>query len=104
MDLGIGTGNTEAFDETFSWGAGDGTRNMSETNSSCAGKISFPVGTTVKDYENNWEKNAFAKFMRGVYDRYIIKSRIDQFEEKLHIETDEFLSQVKAFLALEGKK
>lgn len=58
----------------------------------------------VKDYENNWEKNAFLKFLRGVYDRYIIRSRIEQFEDKIHAEADEFLAQVKAFLALEGKR
>ena len=56
-----------------------------------------------KDYEHRWEGNAFLKFLRGVYDRYIIIGRIEKYEEKIYEETDEFLSQVKAFLALEGK-
>ena len=58
----------------------------------------------VKDYENNWEKNPVLKFLRGVYDRYLIRSRIESYEAKIHSEADEFLAQIKAFLALEGKK
>ena len=56
-----------------------------------------------KDYEHRWEGNAFFKFLRGVYDRYIIRGRIEKYEEKLFFEVDEYIAQVKAFLALEGK-
>ncbi|MBI2629845.1 hypothetical protein HYW76_01970 [Candidatus Pacearchaeota archaeon] len=59
--------------------------------------------TLEKDYESRWENNSFNKFLRGLYDRYIIRSRIEDYETKLYIEGDEFLAQVKAFLALEGK-
>ncbi|MBU0467400.1 MAG: hypothetical protein ABIG37_01280, partial [Nanoarchaeota archaeon] len=57
-----------------------------------------------KDYENRWEDRPFFKFLRGIYDKYIIKSRIDEYEGKLFGEGDEFLAQVKSFLALEGKR
>lgn len=57
----------------------------------------------IKDYENNWEKNAFLKFLRSIYDKYIIRSRVETYEAKIHAEADEFLAQVKAFLALEGE-
>jgi len=57
----------------------------------------------VKDYEHRWENSSFLKFLRGVYDRYIIKGRIDKYEDKLLEETDEVIAQTRAFLALEGK-
>jgi len=56
-----------------------------------------------KDYEQRWENNSIVKFMRGIYDKYIIKSRIETYEDKVKEETDEFIAQAKAFLALEAK-
>ena len=57
-----------------------------------------------KDYEHRWENSGFLKFLRGVYDRYIVKSRIDYYEDKLLQETDEVIAQTKSFLAIEGKQ
>jgi hypothetical protein len=57
-----------------------------------------------KDYEERWTNNPFYKFLRGLYDRYIIPARIEQYEGKLIGENDEFLAQAKAFLALTGKR
>jgi len=56
-----------------------------------------------KDYEHRWENTAFIKFLRGVYDRYIIRGRIDSYEDKLLEETDEVIAQAKSLLAIEGK-
>jgi len=56
-----------------------------------------------KDYEHRWENNAFFKFLRTAYDRYLIRGRIEDYENKIYEETDEFLAQAKAFVALEGK-
>lgn len=61
------------------------------------------AGILVKDYEHRWEDNPFWKFLRGIYDRYIIKSRIDKYEDKIKEEVDEFVAQCKSFLALEGR-
>ena len=44
------------------------------------------------------------KFLRGVYDRYIIRSRIEDYEGKLYEETQEVVEQCKAFLVLETKR
>jgi hypothetical protein len=41
--------------------------------------------------------------LRGVYDKYIVRARVEDYERKLFGEADEFLAQMKAFLALEGK-
>lgn len=57
-----------------------------------------------KDYEHRWENNAFIKFLRGAYDRYIIKGRIDSYEDKLLADTDEVIAQVKSFLTIEGRQ
>jgi len=57
-----------------------------------------------KDYENKWEDAPIWKFLRGIYDRYIVKSRIDQYEDDLRDELDELIAQSKAFLAIEGRR
>jgi len=60
--------------------------------------------TLEKDYEGRWENNNFMKFLRGLYEKFIIRGRIEEYEDKIFSEADEFLAQVKAFLALEGKR
>ena len=56
-----------------------------------------------KDYEGRWEDRPMWKFLRGVYDRYIVKSRIDKYEDKVVLELISLIDQSKAFLALEAK-
>jgi len=69
------------------------------------GKVKVKVkGNLIRDYDGKFEKNAFQKFLRSIYEKWIIKSRIDQFEGKLFEDCDGFLGQAKAFLALEGKR
>lgn len=57
-----------------------------------------------RDYEHRWEANPVTKFLRGLYDKYIIKSRIELYEDSLASEVDESIAQAKAFLALEGRR
>lgn len=54
-----------------------------------------------RDYENKFETTPFHKFLRAVYDKYIIKSRIDQMEDALIGDVIEAANQTKAYLALE---
>lgn len=61
-------------------------------------------GTLVRDYKGKYETNATKRFMRAIYEKWIIPSRIEQLEDKLISDCDEFLSQVKAYLDLEGKR
>jgi len=61
-------------------------------------------GILIRDYEGKFESTAFKKFLRSIYEKWIIASRIEQFEEKLINDCDEFLSQAKAYLDLEGKR
>ncbi len=57
-----------------------------------------------RDYENRWEQNPVTKFLRGLYDKYIIRSRIDFYEDKLKDEIDEMMTQTKSFLALSATR
>ena len=58
----------------------------------------------VKDYKGKFEKTAFQKFLRGIYEKWVISSKIGEYADKLVGASDEFLSQVKAYLDLEGKR
>lgn len=73
-----------------------------ETNK---GSVEIKVeGIIVKDYEGKFETTAFLKFLRSIYEKWIITSRIKEFEDKIIEDSDEFLSQAKAYLDLEGKR
>jgi hypothetical protein len=61
-------------------------------------------GILERDYSGKFEKSAFQKFLRGIYEKWVIASRIEQYEDKLIGDLDEFLAQTKAFLDLEGKR
>ncbi|MDO8528908.1 MAG: hypothetical protein Q7S06_03390 [Nanoarchaeota archaeon] len=61
-------------------------------------------GILVRDYQGKFEKTGTQKFMRGIYEKWVIPSRIDQYEDKLVGDCDEFLNQAKAYLDLEGKR
>ncbi len=61
-------------------------------------------GTLVRDYDGKFEKNSMQKFMRGIYEKWVIASRIEEYEDKLVSDCNEFLDQAKAFLDLEGKR
>ena len=59
--------------------------------------------TLEKDYEARWENNPFFKFLRDVYNRYIIRARIEAYETKLFFELDELNNQIKSYLALTAR-
>jgi hypothetical protein len=61
-------------------------------------------GILVRDYQGKFEKTALQKFMRAIYEKWVIPSRIEEYEDKLAGDCDEFLSQAKAWLDLEGKR
>lgn len=58
----------------------------------------------IRDYEGKFEKGALSKFMRAIYEKWVIPARVGDYEDKLAGDADEFLAQVKAYLDLEGKK
>lgn len=69
------------------------------------GSIEIKIkGTLVRDYDGKFEKSSTQKFMRSIYEKWVIPSRIDEYEGKLIGICDEFLSQVKSFLDLSGRR
>jgi hypothetical protein len=61
------------------------------------------TGTLARDYNGKFEKTAGQKFMRSIYEKWVIPTRVDQYEDKLAGICDGFLGQTKAWLDLEGK-
>lgn len=61
-------------------------------------------GILVKDYEGRFETTAFKKFLRGIYEKWVIPSTIGEYQGKIASACDSFLNQAKAYLDLEGKK
>ena len=61
-------------------------------------------GTLVRDYQGKFEKTYLSKFLRSIYEKWVIPSRVEEYEDKLVGDCDEFLTQVKSYLDLEGKK
>ncbi|MEM4647926.1 MAG: hypothetical protein QXO12_01280 [Candidatus Pacearchaeota archaeon] len=57
-----------------------------------------------RDWQNKYEVSPFHKFLRAVYEKYIIPNRIEQMEEKVTEEVLDIVNNVKAYLILEGKK
>lgn len=57
-------------------------------------------GTVVKDYEKRWEDKPIHKFMRGLYENYIIRTTVKEYEDDLKDETKEIISDLKAFLRI----
>jgi hypothetical protein len=61
-------------------------------------------GILVRDYEGKFEISAFYKFLRSIYEKWVIKPRIEEYEERIAEDCDEFLAQAKSYLDLEGRK
>ena len=61
-------------------------------------------GILVRDYDGKFDTTAFKKFLRGIYEKWVITSRVEQMEDKIAKGCDDFLIQAKAYLDLEGKK
>ncbi len=60
-------------------------------------------GILERDYQGKFEKSAWNKFLRSIYEKWVIPSRIDQFEGKIFSEADEFVNQAKAYLSMGGQ-
>lgn len=56
----------------------------------------------IKDPNDKWD-DSFFKFLKKIYEKFIIKNRIEDYEEKLFEEINDILSQARAFLAIEGQ-
>ena len=62
------------------------------------------VGVMMTDHKGQYETKPIMRFVRDIYERWVIPARIEKIEEKLIAGCDEFLGQAKSYLDLEGKK
>ncbi len=53
-----------------------------------------------KDYEDKWTDSGYSRVIRDVYDKYVIKNRIETLEGELYEEIYKLIDEVKAFLNL----
>ncbi len=68
------------------------------------GKLNFKIsGKMIYDYQGKFGKTAYMKFMREVYDKFAIESRISKHKQKFLDESEEIVKQVKNYLAMEVK-
>lgn len=58
----------------------------------------------VRDYKGKFEASGFNKFLRAIYEKWVIPSRIEEFKSKIIEDSDDFLSQAKSYLDLEGNR
>jgi hypothetical protein len=65
------------------------------------GTVKIKVEATIeRDYDGEWDKKPIWKMLRGIYDRYIIRTTIDEYEGRLAGDAGEFVGELKGFLQL----
>jgi hypothetical protein len=72
-----------------------------------SGKMSIKIlGFLVSDYEKNyknksgWGSEPTSRFMRGIYDSFVIKQKVETYEEKMKKEMGEFVFQLRDYLRM----
>ncbi|MFA6974273.1 MAG: hypothetical protein WC238_06125 [Parcubacteria group bacterium] len=69
------------------------------------GSIEISIkGSLQRDYQGKFDTTAYRKFLRSIYEKWVIPARIDEYEGKIASQCDTFLGQAKAYLDLEGRK
>lgn len=69
------------------------------------GAVEITIKSTLaRDYKGKFEKTGMQKFLRAIYEKWVIPARIEQFEGKIIEDSIEFLEQGKSYLDMEGKR
>ncbi len=58
----------------------------------------------VKDPDSKWDRAPFTRFMRDVYNKYIIPARIGNMQEEVRKYVITFKEAIKRFLELSGRR
>jgi len=61
-------------------------------------------GHLVRDYKNQFNDSKMRQKLRGIYNKWIIGSKVDKYEGKIIDLSERFLASTKEFLELEGKR
>lgn len=69
------------------------------------GSVSTEIkGTLVKDPDSSWEGTPLYKFLREIYDKYVIPKRVDDMAVKVVGDVRSFKDELKSYLELSGKR
>lgn len=69
------------------------------------GEIGVEIkGFVTKDPKSKWEIYPFYRFIREVYDKYVIPSRTSAIEDRLKDDVRDFKEALKSFLELYGRR
>jgi len=69
------------------------------------GRVKVEItGALVKDPDSKWDKSPFSRFMRDVYNKYVIPSRVNDMRFKVSGDVQNFKEELKAFLELVGRR
>lgn len=69
------------------------------------GEVKLTIeGMLERDYEDKWENRPFWKFLRGIYEKYIIRTTVDEYEDRLTDVGVKFVDEIKSFLQLSTVK
>jgi len=60
-------------------------------------------GILVNDYEQRWEDKPLWKFLRGIYEKYVIRETVDEYEDDIEDDVKEMISEMKAFLRIPAR-
>ena len=69
------------------------------------GKITVEIsGALIRDPDSKWDKAPFYRFMRDLYNKYIIPSRIDGVMFKVSDDVKKVKEEMKAFFEMTGRR
>ncbi len=69
------------------------------------GKIEIELtGNLIKDPESSWESTPLNRFLRDVYNKYIIPTRVESMNEKVKADVRDIKEEMKAFFTLSGRR
>ena len=69
------------------------------------GKISINMkGALVTDPKSKWDENNFNRFLRDIYNKYIIPGKIDHMKTLVREKIVAFKEELKAALELSGRR
>jgi hypothetical protein len=60
-------------------------------------------GTLIKDYEARWEDAPRWKFLRSVYEKYVIRETVSEYEDDIEDDVRDIIKELKAFLKIPGR-
>ena len=61
-------------------------------------------GTMIRDPDSKWDASPFYRFLRDVYNKYVIPGRVESQEDKVKDDVRDVKEYIKSFLELQGRR